>query len=95
MSFAQSAYSFAQALDGAILTQFAPRIIGDLGPFMLATTEDTLLLVLETMSVCLEIDGGRWLTPDLARSVTSAALQVWGKTNKGPSLHPRAYILRR
>jgi hypothetical protein len=50
---------------------------------MLATTEDTLLLVLETMSVCIEIDGGSWLTSDLAKAVTTAALQVWSKTNKG------------
>jgi hypothetical protein len=58
---------------------------------MLATSEDTLLLVLETMSVCIEIDGGSWLTPDLAHSVTSAALQVWAKTNKGARpAHPLA-----
>jgi hypothetical protein len=75
--------SFAQALDTNVLSQFAPRIIGDLGPFMLATTEDTLLLVLETMSICIEIGGGNWLTPELANSVTSASLQVWTKTSKG------------
>jgi hypothetical protein len=66
-----------------VLVRFAPRTVQALGPFMLATTEDTLLLVLETLSVCVEIDGGSWLTPALARDVTAAALEVWGKTNKG------------
>jgi importin-9 len=80
--------SFAQALDNKVLCQFAPRIIQDLGPFMLNASEDTLLLVLETVSVCIEIDGGSWLTPDLANAVTSAALQVWTKTNKGNPTHP-------
>lgn len=55
---------------------------------MLSTTEDTLLLVLETMSVCVEIDSGKWLSTELATSLTVALLEVWSKTNKGAQLQP-------
>jgi importin-9 len=75
--------SFAQALDNAVLTGHAARIAKNLGPFMLNTSEDTLLLVLETISVGIDIDEGKWLTPDLAHSLAVAILEVWGKTNKG------------
>jgi len=61
------------------------RIAQDLGPFLLVTTEDTLSLVLETMSVVLDVDNGHWLTTDLANSLVLAVLQVWAKNNKGNS----------
>lgn len=54
-----------------------------MGPFLLATTEDTLSLVLETMSVVLEVDKGSWLSPDLAQSLVLAVLEIWAKNNKG------------
>ena len=59
------------------------RIAQDLGPFLLVTTEDTLSLVLETMSVVLDVGSGQWLTTDLANSLVLAVLEVWGKNNKG------------
>lgn len=59
------------------------RIAQDLGPFLLVTTEDTLSLVLETMSVVLDVDKGQWLTTDLANSLVLAVLEVWAKNNKG------------
>ena len=62
-----------------------PRIAKDLGPFLLVTTEDTLSLVLETLSVVVEVDGSKWLTPELANSLVLAVLEVWAKNNKGRS----------
>ena len=49
------------------------------------TSEDTLSLVLETLAVVIDIDNGKWLTPDLAQSLANAILEVWGKNNKGSS----------
>jgi importin-9 len=59
---------------------------------MLATSEDTLLLVLETISVGIEIESGKWLTTELARDLTIALLEVWGKTNKGMHHFPPLYF---
>jgi importin-9 len=50
---------------------------------LLATTEDTLSLVLETLSVVVEVDESKWLTPELANSLVLAVLEVWTKNNKG------------
>ena len=67
---------------------FVPRIAKDLGPFLLVTSEDTLSLVLETLSVVVEVDGSKWLTPELANSLVLAVIEVWAKNNKGePYLH--------
>lgn len=62
---------------------FVPRIAKDLGPFLLVTTEDTLSLVLETLSVVVEVDDSKWMTSDLAHSLVVAVLDVWAKNNKG------------
>ena len=75
--------SFCQGADDSALTPFAPRIAKDLGPFLLATTEDTLSLVLETLSVVIEVGGSTWLTPELASSLVVAVLEVWMKNTKG------------
>lgn len=85
--------SFVQNLEGSVLTEFAPRIAKDLSPFMLVTSEDTLLLVLETMSVCIEVESGKWITPDLATSITVAILEVWMKTNKGSTYFNLIFVL--
>lgn len=47
------------------------------------TSEDTLSLVLETLSVVVEVDKSKWMTPDLAHSLVVAVLEVWTKNNKG------------
>ncbi|KAG9127318.1 hypothetical protein FRC07_014851 [Ceratobasidium sp. 392] len=60
----------------------APQIVGDLAPFLLGTVEETLSLVLETLTVLLKVEKGRWLTPELAASLTSALLDVWQKNVK-------------
>lgn len=62
---------------------FVPRIAKDLGPFLLVTTEDTLSLVLETLSVVVEVDDSKWMTSELAYSLIVAVLDVWAKNNKG------------
>lgn len=62
---------------------FVPRIAKDLGPFLLVTTEDTLSLVLETLSVVVEVDDSKWMTSELAYSLIVAVLDVWTKNNKG------------
>lgn len=60
-----------------------PRIARDLGPFLLITSDDTLSLVLETLSVVVEVDGSKWLIPELANTLVLAILEVWAKNNKG------------
>ncbi|KAH9973321.1 ARM repeat-containing protein [Lactifluus volemus] len=61
-----------------------PRIIRDLGPFLLETSEDTLSLVLETVSVLSGVANGSWFTRDLAEALTAALLDVWPKNIKDP-----------
>lgn len=69
----------------------APRMIHNLGPLLLSTTEDTLTLILGTLDVSLQIDNGRWLTPDLTASISSALLEIWVKNARGRSL-PLIYV---
>ena len=76
-------YSFCLGIDDATLTPFMPRVAKDLGPFLLLTSEDTLSLVLETLSMVVVTDGSRWLSLDLASSLVHAVLEVWTKNNKG------------
>ncbi|KAI0066668.1 ARM repeat-containing protein [Artomyces pyxidatus] len=75
---------FCQGIDDSALKPVVPRIARDLGPFLFQTTEDTLSLVLETLSVVLEVDDSEWLTVDLARDLVLALLEVWTKNIKDP-----------
>ena len=77
--------SFCQGAEDSALKPYVARIAQDLGPFLLLTTEDTLSLVLSTMSVVLDVDKASWLTTDLANSLVLATLEVWTKNNKGMS----------
>ena len=77
--------SFCQGGDDSALIPFAPRIAEDVGPFLLVTSEDTLVLALETLAVVIDIDQGKWLTPELAQSLVNAVLEAWSKNNKGSS----------
>lgn len=65
------------------MVNLAPRIIRDLGPLLTTTTEDTLTLVLETISVVVEVGEGKWLDPELARLLSQAALDIWTRNIKG------------
>lgn len=78
--------SFFQSGDDNALAPFAPRIAKDLGPFLPVASEDTLGLVLETLSVIVEVDKGRWVTADLAISLVEAVLAVWHKNNRGTKM---------
>lgn len=76
-------YSFCQGGEDSALIPFAPRIAQDLGPLLLVASDDTLSLVLETLSVVLEVDHGSWLVPEQAESLVASVLEVWNKNNKG------------
>jgi hypothetical protein len=76
-------FSFCEGGDDAVLAPFAPRIAHDLGPLLGVTSEDTLTLVLETLSVVIKINSGQWITSDLASALVIACLEVWHKNNKG------------
>ncbi|KAF9260865.1 ARM repeat-containing protein [Marasmius fiardii PR-910] len=84
VSAVKAVHNFCLGSDDSALTPFVPRIAKDLGPFLLATSEDTLSLVLETLAVVLDVDDGKWMTPQLATSLVVATLDVWSKNNKDP-----------
>ncbi|KAG9313899.1 armadillo-type protein [Chiua virens] len=84
VSAVKAIHNFCQGADDSALKPYVARIAQDLGPFLLLTTEDTLSLVLSTMSVVLEVDRASWLTTDLANSLVLATLEVWAKNNKDP-----------
>ncbi|KAH6916745.1 armadillo-type protein [Coprinopsis sp. MPI-PUGE-AT-0042] len=84
VSAVKAVLNFCQGSDESILIPYAPRIAKDLGPFLSVTSEDTLSLVLETLSVVLEVDSGKWLTSELASALVVASLEVWHKNNRDP-----------
>ncbi|KAJ7823248.1 ARM repeat-containing protein [Mycena leptocephala] len=84
ISAVRAVHNFFQGGDASTLSPFAPRIAKDMGPFLLMTSDDTLSLVLETLSVVVQVDKGSWLTTELADSLVSAILEVWTKNNKDP-----------
>ncbi|KAJ6502647.1 armadillo-type protein [Mycena vulgaris] len=84
ISAVRAVHNFFQGGDASTLSPFAPRIAKDLGPFLLMTSDDTLSLVLETLSVVVQIDKGNWITTELADSLVQAILEVWTKNNKDP-----------
>ncbi|OSX67203.1 hypothetical protein POSPLADRAFT_1063974 [Postia placenta MAD-698-R-SB12] len=84
VSAVKAIHNFCQGIDDALLVPVIPRIAKAVGPFLTVTSEDTLSLVLESLSVIVEIDGGKWMTPDLANSLVVACLDVWMKNNKDP-----------
>ncbi|KAF9011181.1 armadillo-type protein [Cyathus striatus] len=84
ISAVKAVHNFCQDGEDSVLIPFAPRIAKDLGPFLHVASEDTLSLVLETISVVVEIDQGKWVTPDLAGSLVLAILDVWSKNIKDP-----------
>ncbi|TDL19426.1 ARM repeat-containing protein [Rickenella mellea] len=84
ISAVKAIQNFTAELEDSVLLPIAPRIAKDLGPFLMLTSEDTLSLVLDTLSNIVEIDGGKWITPDLAQALVTATLEVWLKNNKDP-----------
>ncbi|TEB38615.1 ARM repeat-containing protein [Coprinellus micaceus] len=84
ISAVKAVQNFCEGGDDAVLAPFAPRIAHDLGPLLGVTSEDTLTLVLETLSVVIKINSGQWITSDLASALVIACLEVWHKNNKDP-----------
>ncbi|CAA7265862.1 unnamed protein product [Cyclocybe aegerita] len=84
ISAVKAIHNFCQDGEDSALIPFAPRITQDLGPLLLVASEDTLSLILESLSVVLEVDQGKWLTQELAGSLVTAILEVWNKNNKDP-----------
>jgi hypothetical protein len=78
--------SFFQGGEDNALAPFAPRIAKDLCLFLPAATDDTLGLMLEALSVVVEIDTGSWVTPELVSSLIETVLDVWHKNNRGASV---------
>ncbi|KAF8079173.1 armadillo-type protein [Lyophyllum atratum] len=84
ISAVKAIHNFCQGGEDSALVNFVPRIAKDLGPFLFVTSDDTLSLVLETLSVVLEVEKGKWITVELADSLVLAVLEVWNKNNKDP-----------
>ncbi|KAI0964512.1 hypothetical protein AcW1_001317 [Taiwanofungus camphoratus] len=84
ISAVKALYNFCKNVDDVVLIPMAPRMVKDIGPFLSETSEDTLTLVLETLSVVMELDNGAWITVELAHSLVQAVLNVWMKYNKDP-----------
>ncbi|PFH48408.1 hypothetical protein AMATHDRAFT_65585 [Amanita thiersii Skay4041] len=84
VSAVKAVHNFCQEGNESLLLPYASRIAKDLCPFLPITNEDTLLLVLETISSVLEIDKAKWLDIELANSLVYAILQVWKHNNKDP-----------
>ncbi|KAJ7597774.1 ARM repeat-containing protein [Mycena floridula] len=76
--------NFCQGAQDSALAPFMPRIAKDLGPFLAVTSEDTLAMVLEALSVVLEVERGSWMTIELAQALVSAVLDVWSKNSRDP-----------
>ncbi|KAM6498769.1 Armadillo-type fold, partial [Amanita muscaria] len=84
ISAVKAVHNFCEEGEDSILSPYAVRMAKDLGPFLLATSEDTLLLVLETISSVITIDEAKWLDAELTNSLVAAILEVWNRNNKDP-----------
>ncbi|KAF8727515.1 ARM repeat-containing protein, partial [Rhizoctonia solani] len=82
LSAVKAIRNFISHIPGDAMAQVAPRVLQDLAPLLLVTVEETLALVMETLSVLLKVEGGKWLTADHATSLTTALLDVWRKNVK-------------
>lgn len=85
-------------MDSSELAPYAPRILADLVPFLASTSEDTLALIVETLTVTVKINLGSWLTTDATRALTRVVvLEAWRKNSKGKPLAIRleSFLLKR
>ncbi|CAL1694900.1 unnamed protein product [Somion occarium] len=76
--------NFYQHITASNKQALAPRVVQDLQPFVTQTSEDTLSLVLETLSFVLLVNDGAWITPEIASSLLVSLMEVWTKFNKDP-----------
>lgn len=66
----------------------APRIVGDIVPFLAMTSDDTLALVLDTLSVVVEIGDRAWINSELSAAIVNAVLDVWNRNQRGNDAFP-------
>jgi hypothetical protein len=71
--------------DDKALGPLGPRIISALAPFVSTVTEDALALVLEGLSAVIEVDEGKWLTPDQVATIVQMLLVTFEKNVNGVS----------
>lgn len=67
-----------------MLRPLAPRIIASLGPLLSQTSEDTLVLILETVQAVSVED--ELTPPEVYSNVVRAALEAWGPHAEGKAL---------
>ena len=71
--------------DDKALGPLGPRIISALAPFVSTVTEDALALVLEGLSAVIEVDEGKWLTPEQVATIVQMLLVTFEKNVNGMS----------
>ncbi|CCA73674.1 related to KAP114-Member of the karyopherin-beta family, nuclear import [Serendipita indica DSM 11827] len=76
--------NFCSIPDDKPIAPMGPRIVAALSPFMTSVTEDSLALVLEALSTVVQVDGGKWLTPELATQVVQLMLQTYARNANDP-----------
>jgi len=81
-------FSFCRRMETAELDSYASRILADLTPFLTSTSEDTLALIVETLTVTVKINLGSWLNSDATRLLTRAILEAWRRNSKGQHSSP-------
>lgn len=79
-------FSFCSVDEDRPLAKFGPRVVAALAPFMGSATEDSLGVVLEALSTVIQVDTGRWLTPELATTVVGMMLASYEKNINGIAL---------
>ncbi|KAF9516008.1 hypothetical protein BS47DRAFT_1371853 [Hydnum rufescens UP504] len=84
--FASSFAKLCRPVDAAVVRAYAPRILAILSSFLSTTSEDTLSLILDTLTVVVKIDLGTWLSPEVTSSLTAAILDTWRRNFKDPLL---------
>ncbi|KAF8336339.1 ARM repeat-containing protein [Cantharellus anzutake] len=62
---------------------YAPRILATLAPFLSTAADETLSLILDTLTIVVQIDLGSWLNPDVVSSLTAALVDVWKRNYEG------------
>lgn len=80
-------------METAELDSYASRILVDLTPFLRSTSEDTLALIVETLTVTVKINLGSWLTSEATILLTRAVLEAWQRNSKGKYHRSRRKLL--
>ena len=87
ISAVRTVKNFYRHLPSNLVGPFAPRIVQKLGPLLTQASEDTLILIIETVQAVVveETDSGEATTaalvePAIIGEVVKAALQVWAQS---------------